>query len=130
MNPKQTFTFSAFLHALFLIFSAAVFSAILFIPALVSCFLSGTGRWPSFFQRLWVNCLLRANGIRLCVQGLQNLGKDQSYIFISNHVSLLDIPGIISALPFDTRFIAKNSLIWLPVFGWFLSLGGHILMDS
>ncbi len=129
MNPKQTFALSAFLRALFLIFSAVVLSAILCIPALASCFLSHTGRWPSFFQRLWVNSLLRANGIRLQVQGLENLRKGQSYIFISNHASLLDIPGIISVVPFATRFIAKKTLIWLPIFGWFLSWGGHILID-
>ena len=71
----------------------------------------------------------RTNGIRLNVQGLENLEERHSYILISNHMSILDIPGIISALPFPVRFIAKRSLIWFPIFGWSLYLSRHILID-
>lgn len=129
MNPSRPFELLAFLRALFLIFSAILYSAILFIPAYVSCFLDRSGRWPSFFQRLWVNWLLRTNGIRLKLEGMENLEKDDSYILVSNHASILDIPGIISAVPFPVRFIAKKSLLWFPIFGWFLYLSEHILID-
>ena len=44
-------------------------------------------------------------------------------------VSLLDIPGIISAFPFAVRFLAKKSLLRIPVFGWYLYLSGHILIE-
>ena len=27
------------------------------------------------------------------------------------------------------RFIAKKSLAWFPVFGWFLSSSGHVLIE-
>jgi len=129
MSRRNSFEVSAFLRALFLIFSAILYSAILFIPAYISCFLDRSGRWPSFFQRLWVNWLLRTNGIRLKLEGMENLRKDDSYILVSNHASILDIPGIISAFPFPVRFMAKKSLIWFPIFGWFLYLSEHILID-
>jgi 1-acyl-sn-glycerol-3-phosphate acyltransferase len=129
MDSNRTFELSAFFRALFLIVSAAVLTAALCLPAMVSCFLDRSGHWPSFFQRLWVRWLLGANGIRLNLQGLENLQKDQAYILVSNHSSLLDIPGIISACPLPVRFMAKKSLTWVPVFGWLLYLAGHILIN-
>jgi len=129
MSPEHSFKLSAFLRALLLIFSAVVYLAILSPPAFVSCLLDRSGRWPSFFQRLWVNWLLRTNGVRLKLRGIENLKKDQSYILVSNHASLLDIPAILSAFPFAVRFMAKKSLLWIPVFGWFLYFSGHILIE-
>ncbi|MBM4331797.1 MAG: 1-acyl-sn-glycerol-3-phosphate acyltransferase [Deltaproteobacteria bacterium] len=129
MDARNTFQFTAFLRGLLLILSAAVYTAILCPPALAACLLDPSGRWPSFFQRTWVNWLLRSNGIRLRPRGLEQLDKGQPYILVSNHASILDIPGIISASPFPLRFVAKKSLGWFPLFGWFISLAGHILID-
>ena len=129
MSQKNSFELSAFLRALFLILSAAVYTAIIGLPALVSCFLDRSWRWFSFFQSLWAEWLLRTNGIRVHVDGMENLNKDQSYILVSNHSSILDIPALISAAPFPVRFLAKKSLLWFPIFGWVLHFSGHILID-
>jgi 1-acyl-sn-glycerol-3-phosphate acyltransferase len=91
--------------------------------------LDPSGRWPSFFQRLWGNWILRTNGVSLKLEGIEKLQKNDSYILVSNHASLLDIPAIIYASPFPVRFFAKKSLLWFPIFGWFLSLAGHIVID-
>ena len=129
MTQKPFFELSAFLRALFLIFSAVVYTVLLGPPALVACILDRSGRWPSFFQSLWVGWLLKTNRIHLHLEGLENLDENQSYILVCNHASILDIPGIISAAPFPVRFIAKKSLIWFPIFGWFLCAADHILVD-
>lgn len=129
MKPQHSFQLPAFFHPLFLIFSAAVYTGILCLPALVSCILDPSGRWPSFFQRLWGNWILRTNGISLKLEGIERLRKNESYILVSNHASLLDIPAIIYASPFPVRFFAKKSLLWFPIFGWFLCLAGHIVID-
>ena len=129
MSQKPFFELSGFLRALILILSAAVYTAIIGLPALASCFLDRSWRWLSFFQRLWVEWLLRTNGIRLRLDGMENLKKDQSYILVSNHASILDIPALISAAPFPVRFLAKKSLLWFPIFGWVLYFSGHILID-
>lgn len=129
MSQKHSFELPAFLRALFLILSTAVYTAILGPLALVSCFLDRSRRWPTFFQGLWVDWLLRTNGIHLRLEGMENLKKDQSYILVSNHASILDIPALISAAPFPVRFLAKKSLLWFPIFGWVLYFSGHILVD-
>ncbi len=112
-----------------MIFSAALFTALLFPPAFISCFLDPSGRWPSFFQRLWMIWLLKANGIRLHIRGAENVGKRRDYIIIANHASILDIPAIMATFRFPIRFLAKKSLIWFPLFGWYLYFAQHVLID-
>ncbi len=129
MEDKNSFELAAFLRGLFLILSTAVFTFLLFWPTFLACFLDSSGRWSSFLQRVWVRWLLRTNGIRLNFQGLDNLQGEQGFVIVSNHCSILDIPTIIAALPIPVRFIAKKSLIWFPLFGWFLYFSGHVLID-
>jgi 1-acyl-sn-glycerol-3-phosphate acyltransferase len=129
MSQKHSFELSSFLRTLFLIFSAIVYSAVIGPPAILTSLLDRSGRWPSFFQRLWVDWLLRTNGINMRINGTERLKKEQSYVLVSNHASILDIPAMIFAAHFPVRFIAKKSLIWFPLFGWFLHLAGHILLD-
>jgi len=129
MNHSHPFELPAFLRALFLIFSGVLYTAILGPPALAGCFLDRSGRWFSFIQRLWADCLLRTNSVHLKLEGIENLGKGQPYILVSNHASILDILGIISAAPFPVRFLAKKSLLWFPLFGWVMYFSGHILID-
>lgn len=126
---SRPFELAAFLRALYLIFSAGALTAFLVLPAFAACLLDRSRRWPSFFQRLWSQWLLAANGVRLRVTGLESIRKERSYILICNHASILDIPAILSVFPFAVRFMAKKSLAWFPVFGWFLYFSGHILMD-
>ncbi len=128
MTPKP-FQVRAFLRALFLILCAVILTGVLCGPALLSCLLDRSGQWPSFFQRLWVKALLGINGIRLRVGSAPKIDRGQACILVSNHASILDIPAMICAFPFPVRFIAKRSLIWFPIFGWFLQLSGHILID-
>ena len=129
MGPKRCFELPAFFRALFLILSAVVYTGLLGPPALLVSLLGRSGRGASFFQRLWVDWLLATNGIRLELKGMENLEKDQRYILVSNHASILDIPAIVWSVPFPVRFLAKRSLAWFPIFGWFLYLSGHLLID-
>ena len=129
MSQKNSFELPAFFRASLLIVSAAVYTAILGPPALVSCFLDRSWRLLSFFQGLWIEWLLKTNGIHLRLDGTENLKKDQSYILVSNHASILDIPALISAFPFPVRFLAKKSLLWFPIFGWVMYFSRHILID-
>jgi 1-acyl-sn-glycerol-3-phosphate acyltransferase len=50
-------------------------------------------------------------------------------IFASNHESVLDIWVVFATIQRSFRFIAKQELFRLPVFGWYMRLGGHIPVD-
>lgn len=47
------------------------------------------------------------------------------YVAISNHESTAD-PFLLTHLPFDLRFIAKDSIFRLPLIGWLMRLCGDI----
>ena len=50
------------------------------------------------------------------------------YVVVSNHQSNADIP-VISSLPWEMKWVAKQSLFSLPVMGWLMRLAGDIPVD-
>jgi 1-acyl-sn-glycerol-3-phosphate acyltransferase len=50
-------------------------------------------------------------------------------IYMSNHLSILDIPLIYSLIPGKIKFIAKQSLFKLPIFGKAIHTAGIISVD-
>jgi 1-acyl-sn-glycerol-3-phosphate acyltransferase len=83
------------------------------------------GRW---FRRLGL-VVARANPAwRLHLTGLANLRRGDTYVFVSNHQSLADIP-LIAHLRHDTKWLAKAELFRVPVFGWFLRLSGDVAVE-
>ena len=56
--------------------------------------------------------------IDLEVIGKENLVKDENYVYVANHSSLLDIPVLIYGLDDNVRIIYKKELEKLPIFGW------------
>ncbi len=64
----------------------------------------------------WCKALLWAAGVKVYVHGREKVSDDASYIFTSNHVSLFDIPSLVSVLP-RIFFVAKSELFKIPVFG-------------
>lgn len=43
--------------------------------------------------------------------------ESESYIFMSNHQSLLDLPLIFATIPYTIRMLAKQELFEIPIFG-------------
>jgi 1-acyl-sn-glycerol-3-phosphate acyltransferase len=67
--------------------------------------------------------------VRVSVEGLGRVTPGTTYIFVSNHQSIYDTPVLFSALPFQLRIIAKESLSKFPVLGWHLRRGKHLFVD-
>ncbi len=63
------------------------------------------------------------------VSGLEQLVPGRTYVFVSNHQSIYDIPILFWALPYQLRIIAKDSLGRFPFLGWHLRRTGHMLVD-
>ena len=87
------------------------------------------GKSVEFIMSKWAWFLLKLAGVKIEVNGLENLTPGESYIFISNHASLLDIPTVCLGLPFQLRFLAKKELFKIPLFGPALLSAGHIKID-
>ncbi len=74
----------------------------------------------------WSRILLRIGGISVEVEGLERIDTTRSYVFVANHLSLIDTPAMLAHIPVDFRFIAKRSLFRIPFLGTHLTRAGHI----
>ncbi len=68
------------------------------------------------------------NNIRYDFYGRKNFEKGKSYIYVSNHTSYLDIPGLCLAIPGEFRPLAKKELLKIPVFGW-IAQAASVIVD-
>ena len=66
--------------------------------------------------------------IRYEFHGRENLKKGKSYIYVSNHTSFLDLPGLRLLIPGEFRPIAKKELLKLPLFGLIVR-GATVVVD-
>ena len=83
----------------------------------------------SKFVRIWANWVCKSSGINIEVFGSNKLSKNENYIFVSNHESILDIPIAISILPRNIVFLAKKELFKIPFFSSILNSLGMIKVD-
>ncbi len=108
---------------------AAIFMVIFFLSSLPVMLLTRSGDLPIWFgRRAWGPWGLWLAGARVALEPLPELPPGP-LIFASNHESALDIWVAFAHLPRSFRFVAKQELFELPVFGAYMRLGGHIPVD-
>nr|WP_320010495.1 lysophospholipid acyltransferase family protein [uncultured Desulfobulbus sp.] len=81
------------------------------------------------FPRLWGRALCGLAGVRVRVEGMENIDPQKTYIFAGNHVSQYDIFSFQGYFPHDFRWIAKKELFEIPVFGQAMHRVGYIAID-
>jgi 1-acyl-sn-glycerol-3-phosphate acyltransferase len=67
--------------------------------------------------------------VRVKTYGLENLNSGGPFIFVSNHISQFDIVALQFIIPLKAGFIFKRELAKIPLFGWQLLTGPHIIID-
>ena len=83
--------------------------------------------YPLF--RFWSWGVLKIGGVRLRIRQVGHLDPHQTYIFMANHQSNIDIPVLVQALaPSQLRWMAKRELLRVPFFGWALWASKHIVL--
>ena len=65
----------------------------------------------------WSKRLLERVDVRLEVRGLEHADRHESYVIMTNHESVYDIPIVYQAIPKPIRMIAKAELFRVPVWG-------------
>jgi 1-acyl-sn-glycerol-3-phosphate acyltransferase len=69
---------------------------------------------------------VRAAGIAVRVEGIENVPAGESCIFLTNHVSNLDAPVLMPAIPGMTSFFLKKSLMNIPLLGTAMRMGKFV----
>lgn len=68
-------------------------------------------------------------GVRVETVGMDKLDFSRSYLFMSNHVSNLDPPIQIPALPKQTSVMVKKELFKVPILGAAMHMGNLVPVD-
>ena len=113
----------------FLIPAISVYTIVLGTVSLASTLFDRKGNFAHRCARAWSRLILATSGVRVRVSGLERLDPKRSYVFAANHQSIYDIPIVFSALPYQLRIVAKESLGRIPFMGWHLHRAGHLLVD-
>ena len=113
----------------FLIPAISLYTIVLGTLSLASSVFEKRGYFAHWCARTWSRLILVTTGVRVDVTGLEQLTPGKTYVFVSNHQSIYDIPILFWSLPYQLRIIAKESLGNFPFLGWHLRRTGHMLVD-
>ncbi len=112
-----------------LIPAISVYTIVLGALSLASMLIDRRGHLAHGCARTWSRWILGTTGVRVEARGLDRFTRGRSYVFVSNHQSIYDIPVLFASIPAQLRIISKASLGAFPVLGWHLRWTGHLLVD-
>ena len=84
---------------------------------------------PDYFHnyaRIWARFGLWLTGMRLEVSGEEFLSAGKPAIYMANHLSNFDILALFAGLPGQFRWLAKEELFHIPLFGLAMRRSGYI----
>jgi len=107
---------------------SVVYTAVCGVPAVV---FAATGRHQllSYLTRLWAWLIIKTCGITVEIEGLERLRGSQNFLIVSNHQSFFDIFAACVYLPGEVRFVAKRELLKIPLVGYAMKHGDHVIID-
>ena len=76
----------------------------------------------------WGITMLWAWGVKLKVEGIENLPKGTSMLMY-NHQSSFDILAFSAALPIEWKAIMKKEVLRMPFVGWVSKISGHYFVS-
>ncbi|MFM7233489.1 MAG: lysophospholipid acyltransferase family protein [Flavobacteriales bacterium] len=108
-----------------------VWTAVSALVGIVLMLVTFNGQWVHYFEGRYFfsPVILFLARVQLKVTGLENLDLEKPSIYVSNHVSHLDVVCIAKAIPIGLFYIAKKELKSVPFLGQYMTLIGHIFID-
>ncbi|GAB2609781.1 lysophospholipid acyltransferase family protein [Belliella aquatica] len=100
-------------------FLAFCFSFLLLFPLLLVCiWIPGFEKYGRKINRFWAKFYFILIFKPIHIKGSQLVEKGNSYIFVANHFSYIDI-AMMGFMPGDVVFVGKASLGKIPLFGYY-----------
>jgi 1-acyl-sn-glycerol-3-phosphate acyltransferase len=81
------------------------------------------------YARLWARICLLIAGVRLEIEGEENIPAEGAHIYMPNHQSTFDILVLFAGLSDQFRWLAKKELFKIPLFGLCMRQSGYISID-
>lgn len=86
--------------------------------------------WGYYPGRWWGKIILKAFLLPIKVEGRENLEKNQSYVFVSNHQGIFDIFIIYGHLGRNFKWMMKYQLRKIPFLGYACEKSHQIFVDK
>ncbi|MFB0565112.1 MAG: lysophospholipid acyltransferase family protein [Candidatus Aminicenantaceae bacterium] len=84
-----------------------------------------------FFQlNKWGKAICKITKVKLHIITRGNVSKDKTYLFASNHLSLLDIPVLSATIPVKNKYIANRELASFFITNILIKFGESVLVDK
>ena len=122
---KLLYIIYQYLIAFPLIIVVTLFTAIFTIL----CFPWKNGKAPRAVQVFWSRSVLWLLLIPIKVTGQENVDPKQSYVFVANHQSFLDVFAVYGWLPNNFKWLMKKEIRKVPFVGTACAVAGHIFVD-
>ena len=122
---KPLYIIYQYLIAFPLIIAVTLFTAIFTIL----CFPWKNGKAPRAVQVFWSRSVLWFLLIPIKVTGQENVDPKQSYVFVANHQSFLDVFAVYGWLPNNFKWLMKKEIRKVPFVGTACAVAGHIFVD-
>jgi 1-acyl-sn-glycerol-3-phosphate acyltransferase len=88
----------------------------------------GRGSVFDMAPRWWARVIAWSAGMRVITHGRESIDDSRPHIYVANHVSIMDIPAMLHAVP-DHGFVAKRELSRVPLFGPAARAVGVVYID-
>ncbi len=107
-----------------------VFTILFSVVALFASYMDPNGNSAHQVARLWGKTLVLCSGVRVRLTGeVERLSSGQPYVFMANHQSAFDIFSLLAGLPIPFRWLAKEELFKIPIFGPSMRRAGYIAIN-
>lgn len=115
-------------HFLWAVWGFSAFISIVAILTPIYALLLLFGGNKMALRCIWFNAhyvspfLIRLMLIRLHIHGADLVKREATYIYVSNHLSQIDILANASAVPHPIKFLAKMEVKYIPFFGFMVKM--------
>lgn len=117
------------IRSIWVILNGVICTLVLSTAVVVVTLVRHRGDMYEKIARTWARWILWASGARVEIEGIENIPTDQPAIIASNHQSWFDVFALAAILPRRYRFIAKEELRKIPLFGLAWVSAGHISIN-
>jgi 1-acyl-sn-glycerol-3-phosphate acyltransferase len=97
--------------------------------SVLTSFFDPLGKKQHAISHAWAKMLLSICRVRVRCQGLEKLDPHASYVFVGNHLSLMDTPVVLSHIQHQFLFLVNRKYVQLPFLGTHLRRSGHFPVD-
>lgn len=117
------------LRAFWAYLNGVIATIVMSTMAIVASVFGHRGLFYDWVARTWARWIMAVSGVRVSVEGAEHIHGNTAQIIASNHQSWFDVFALAANIPKRYRFIAKEELRRIPIFGRAWESAGHISVN-